>query len=147
MVGPEAFRAGQGPYSGAQFRYTDGVWLLPSQAKRVATSPAGDLLNFSALPEWMKMPAKEYLSWAWLGQDLSPSWLHGRLVMLRKLGDYIGQQRPNVRQLEALDRGVAEGFVRYLRQGTSPENAYRQACQADHFARWIRHQYNVAHSF
>lgn len=147
MVSPEAFQAGQAPYPGAQFRYTDDVWQLPPQAKRVATSPSGDLLNFSGLPEWLKMPAKAYLSWAWLGQDLSPSWLQGHLVMLRKLGDYVCQQQPDVRQLADLDRGAADGFVQYLRQDTSPESAYRQACEADRFAHWVRNQYNVAYSF
>ena len=147
MVSPEAFLTGQAPYPGAKFRYTDDVWQLPPQAKRIATSPGGDLLNFSSLPDWMKMSTKAYVSWAWLGQDLSLSWLQGHLVMLRKLGDYVCQQRPDVRQLADLDREAAEGFVHYLRQGTSPENAYRQTCEAGQFAHWVRNQYNVAHSF
>ena len=147
MVSPEAFQTGQAPYPGAKFRYTDDVWQWPPQAKRIATSPGGDRLNFADLPAWLKMPAKAYVSWGWLAQDFSLSWLQERLVMLRKLGHFVRQERPDIRQLADLDRGAADGFVQYLRQDTSPGNAHRQACEADQFGHWLRQQYNVAHHF
>ncbi len=109
------FREGRS-IPGTPFIYSDDTWHLGFR-ETTAGSPSTGQVSFSDFPEVFKDDVKDFIAQAWLGDNLSNTWIRSTLGTLRRLMDALREHHaelPSPLMLTREDARLIEEHVKRL---------------------------------
>jgi site-specific recombinase XerD len=118
------------------FEWSDNNWNLSFRETRATTSC---IINFSKFPIQFQDVVKKFVHWMWLISDYSNPTIQNVLKNMSDFCNYLAESYPSVTSLDQLDRTIAIGFERIIKNKPIKKVVKKQyISNISMFAFWVR---------